>query len=64
MRELILKRIAEIGEKSDKFSKALMRWESCYINNIHISKVNFEELNDADLIEMFEKIMRNYYKQM
>jgi hypothetical protein len=69
MRELILKRIAEFKKNNENFSVELMRWRNFDITNgdgkkTHISCMNFENLNDEELLRMFELIMRRLSKVM
>ena len=68
MRELMLKRIAEFKKNNDDFSKQTMRWKNCNImigdEEIHISKVDFESLDDERLLRIFEVLMRRLSKLM
>ncbi len=62
MRELILKRIEEIKNKENSFSKSLMKWQnfSTGIVKTHISDFDFNECNDVELLILFERIIRRY----
>ena len=66
MREIILKRIEEIRTKENGFTKSLMRWANFTIHNeaIHISKFDFNTVDDEELLSLFERIIRQYYKSM
>ena len=64
MRTLLLNRIDEISKGENDFSKSLMRWRNVLIKDVHISKVVFVELTDEELLEAFERIVRQVYKQM
>lgn len=73
MRELVLARINEFKKEHNGFPKSSMRWQHVtyrslvYDNNTietHISNLKFETLNDADLLEILEKIIRRHYVQM
>lgn len=61
MRELILRRIAEIKFVERDFNS--MWWDKIYITSenykkpIQISKVNFGELSDLDLARIFEYVV-------
>ncbi len=64
MRELILKRIEEISERENGFSKALMRWQNYSVNNVHISEVRFQNLTEESLLKEFERLVTRCSKQM
>jgi hypothetical protein len=69
MRQLILKRIAEFKKNNENFSKQMMRWQNFEFTwgdgtKTHISKVDFESLDDAELLRIFELIMRKLSKLM
>jgi hypothetical protein len=66
MRELIIARLQEIKEKERGFSRVgTMRWANMYISIPtikHISDVNWNELPDKELLSVFERVIRQYYK--
>ena len=70
LKEMILERIGNIGRLSGGFSISSMRWQNFYglgkdgIVNTHISEMDFESLNDDDLLFVFERIIKKYYSQM
>lgn len=64
MRELILKRIEEISERENGFSKTLMRWQNYLVNNVHISEVGFQNLTEESLLKEFERLVTRCSKQM
>lgn len=66
MRELILKRIEEIRTRENGFPKNVMRWKnfSDGSDKTHISQLKFEEMNDVELLMMFERLIRRLSKQM
>jgi hypothetical protein len=69
MRELILKRIEEIRTKEQGFPKSLMRWVNFIVtwgdgSETHISKIDFQSLDDDRLLNLFERIVRVMSKQM
>lgn len=64
IKEEILKRINEIKDIENDFSKSLMRWANVEINGEHISKVDFSALNDIALVNAFENITKRFYRQM
>jgi hypothetical protein len=69
MRELILKRIAEFKKNNENFSREMMRWRNFEITNgdgkgTHISRIDFESLNDEELLRIFELLMRRLSKVM
>ena len=61
MRELILKRIEEIKEKENGFV-SLMKWKGTI--TVDISKFDFNTCNDVELLILFERILRRYFKQL
>lgn len=67
MRELLLKRIEEIRRAENGFSRMLMKWGSPISHGelkLYADEVNYEELNDNDLLFLFERIVRRHYSQM
>lgn len=58
MRELVLIRIQELRKQFSDFSPRVMRWKYTEHKGEHISKVDFKTLEDADLLEMYELIVR------
>lgn len=79
MRESVLARIAEFKKEHNGFPRSSMRWKLVTFGvtaigdnsnygksevGTHISNVNFAGLSDADLLEVFEKIIRRHYVQM
>ena len=70
MRELILKRILEIKKNSDNFNQNVMRWKNFFVINdddnekIHISKFDFKNLSDEELLKFFELLIRRISKVM
>jgi hypothetical protein len=66
MRELILKRIEEIRAYHGGFKKGSMRWDnfSNGTDKTHISELKFEEMNDIELLMLFERMIKRHYTQM
>ena len=70
LREIMLERIGNIGRLSGGFSKSAMRWQNFYgtdkhgVVNTHISEMDFDALDDDDLLFVFERIVKKYYAQM
>lgn len=65
MRYIILTRIDEIRKFENNFRKGTMRWDNFNTGYTkHISEMNFGELNDYALLDMFERIIRRYFTQM
>lgn len=66
MRELILKRIEELRVYHGGFSKSSMRWDNFSSGTVktHISELKFEEMNDVELLMMFERLIRRHNMQM
>jgi hypothetical protein len=66
MRKLLLNRIYELREEHQGFSKSSMRWVNFLITNehIHISNYSFQKCSDAELLPLFERIIKRHYSQM
>jgi hypothetical protein len=66
MRKLLLNRIYELREEHNGFNKSSMRWMHFIISNdnIHISNYNFHTCPDAELLSLFERIIKRHYSQM
>jgi hypothetical protein len=64
MKELILDRIESLKSYHNGFSKGTMRWRNYEIKNTHISVFEFGNLTDGELLEEFERIIRQHNKQM
>lgn len=58
MRDLLIKRLKELKDKENNFSKGLMKYNNVYHNNTHISELNFNTLNNNELLTLFERIVR------
>jgi hypothetical protein len=66
MKNLILKRIEEIKKLENGFSRSIMKWDrplSHGTENKYANEIKFEELNDTDLLFLFERILRKHYSQ-
>ncbi len=63
-RELILQRLDEIEQRVQGFNSQVMRWQHVYLRGIPIQDIEFSLLPDDELVEVFEIILRQYYKQM
>jgi len=64
MRDLVLARIKEISDIHHGFSRHTMRWEHFSLNGVHISEIDLNTLSDQELTQVFENIIKRYYKQM
>ena len=66
MRELILKRIEEIRKVENGFSPDVQRWRnfSHGVEHKHLKDIKFEELPDAELLFLFERLLRRWTAQM
>lgn len=62
MKEKILNRIEELKNQHAGFTKGSMRWKNFLINDIHISQVDFNTLEDDYLLFVFERIINQHYK--
>lgn len=56
--------IQEMKVRNNNFSKDTLRWENVFIQNKHVSEVNFNLLNDDDLIVAFVMLVTRYARQM
>jgi hypothetical protein len=64
MKKLILKRIEEIRIAESNFNRDTMRWKNFTHGQKHITEINFEEMNKADLLFLFERLIVQCRKQM
>lgn len=65
MRGLILKRLQEIKKQSDNFPKTSMRWKNLGVYyNVHISEVDFNQMDNEKLLQTFEAVTRRFNAQM
>jgi hypothetical protein len=64
MRKLLTQRLNELKRLNENFTKSLMRWQNFMVNGIHISECKFEDLNDDDLLYIFEAVIKRCSKQM
>lgn len=66
MRELILKRIEEIRNANQGFPTNTTRWRnfSHGSENKHLRDIDFESLNDVELLFLFERLIRQINKKM
>lgn len=63
-RLLILNRLEELKREHKGFSRSLTRWKNFHVFNTPIQEVKFEELEDAELIFQFERVIKRHYTQM
>jgi len=61
-REQLIVRIREIWGAEECFSTSSVHWRSVRFKDIPIGEVKFEELNDEDLVKVFELVIKTYYK--
>lgn len=66
MRELILKRIEEMRTNTGGFPSTVQRWRdfSHGTEKKHLNQIEFDKLEDADLLFLFERLVRRYNTQM
>ena len=66
MRELMLKRIEEIRTENRGFPITTMRWKNFThgTENKHLKDVDFESLNDVELLFLFERLIRSINQMM
>lgn len=63
MKQIMLKRLSEIKEQNNGFSKGLQKWQKFVIDEIHISEFDFNNINDEKFLDIFERVLRTHYKQ-
>ena len=61
LRELIIQSISNI-KAGDQFSPKIMRWQNKMFQDKHVSEVDYENLNDRDLLSFYEGIIIQAYK--
>ena len=66
MREIMLKRIEQIRKQEQDFPISTTRWRNFThgTENKHLKDVKFEELDDFELLFLFERLIRRLYTQM
>ncbi len=64
MRDRVLQRIEEIRLKEGNFDKQTMRWRNAEFGGKHYSLIDFKELNDEYLAQVFEMMVYRFYKCM
>ncbi len=72
IRQFILARLAYINAREREFNPQTMRWGGFFyegpyaggVQKIHISDLEFDLLDDEQLVLFFERIIRQVYKQM
>jgi len=68
MRDLIVARLEELKEKERGFPRNVMRWANIFVDlngkTTHISDVEWCELDDIELLFLYERVIRQYYKSM
>lgn len=64
MRQLILQRIEDFKKEHNGFSASSMRWREFIIFGKSIQTLDFNTLNDEELLVAYEKIIRRHYIQM
>ena len=64
MKKLILKRIEELRERENGFSRSLMRWQSPLTHGLYADSINFSELDNESLLFLFERLVIRCSKQM
>jgi hypothetical protein len=64
MRDLILARIQTIKKDEGGFRKENGRWKPIECKDQHLSEVDFEQLTNVELLEIFERIILRLSRQM
>jgi hypothetical protein len=70
MRKLLEHRIFEIREIEHNFPKDTIRWKTFIVfdrkngKDVHISDLDIETLEDKDLMDLYERIVRRRAVQM
>ena len=63
VRDELLNRIGELKKSTGGFSKHNFRWKGTKFNGVLISDTDFTTLSISELVQVFELIIRNFYKQ-
>ena len=66
MRENILQRIEEIRNNNAGFTQSNYRWKGFEVNGViisNVSKKDIANLNDVELLLLFERVIHKNYKQ-
>ncbi len=61
MRRKILARIAEIKEQENNFTKDNLKWRKAIANGTSIQMVEWDKLDDIELLNAFEMLIRRLY---
>lgn len=67
MRKLLIDRIEQIKKDNFGFPRTLMRWQQPLMNGTivkYADEIDFNELNDEDLLFIFERLIRRINLQM
>lgn len=68
MRELIINRLNEFRESESNFSRNTMRWRNFKIvysnNEYHLSEIQWEWFDDAELLKLYTRIVIRLSKVM
>jgi hypothetical protein len=68
MRTLIVTRLEELKEKERGFPRNVMRWANTFVEingkTTHISDVEWCELDDTELLFLYERVIRRFFTQM
>jgi hypothetical protein len=65
MRQIILKRLEDIKKAQNGFPTSLMRWQKFKgPNDTPLKDVIFDSIPDEELIQLFERVVRQCSKQM
>jgi hypothetical protein len=62
-RDFVLKRIQGIKSFTNYFSRSNFRWRDTKYNGTYLNDIVYEELSNSELVEVFELILRYFYKQ-
>jgi hypothetical protein len=61
-RQVILERIRQFRELTNNFTQGQMRWKNREFNNVLYKDIDYDELDSIDLMNVFERIVVQYYK--
>jgi len=64
MKTLLLKRIEEIRISESNFNRDSMCWRNFTHGQKHITEIDFESMNEPDLLFLFERLISRISKQM
>ena len=60
----MVERLEKLRELNNNFDSRTTRWKSMRINGWELRELDWDKLDDKELLDAFEKIVRRHYTQM